>query len=42
MILRAVAATGIAIPGFARVGLLPGVGRKFGRRMDLVLVLKHP
>ena len=28
--------------GFARVGLLPGVGRKFGRRMDLVLVLKHP
>lgn len=28
--------------GFARVGLLPEAGRKFGRWMDLVLFLKHP
>ena len=28
--------------GFARVGLLPEAGRKFGRWMDLVLLLKHP
>ena len=28
--------------GFARVGLLPEAGHKFGRWMDLVLFLKHP
>ncbi len=27
--------------GFVRVGLLPGVGKKFGRRIDLIILQKH-